>query len=62
MAGEQCIPFCKSNRPGKILDIATVHPYAAVGEEELEAVPVAPDIGKLFAEPGFGRDAAVLLP
>jgi hypothetical protein len=51
----------QGNRPGEILDTVAVHLDAAVGEEELEAVPVAGDIGELLAESGLGRDAGALL-
>ena len=51
----------QSNGPGEIFDAVAVHLDTAVGEEELEAVPVAGDIGELLAEAGLGRDAGALL-
>ena len=47
--------------PGQILDTVAVHLDAPVGEEELEAVPVAGDVGELLAELRLGRDAGALL-
>ena len=35
----------QGNRPGEILDTVTVHLDAPIGEKDLEAVPVAGDIG-----------------
>ena len=43
------------SRPGRIIDITIVHPYATVGEEELVALPVVTDTDKHFAEPGLGE-------
>ena len=60
--GLRIIRFSRqSNRPGEILDAVAVHLDAPLGEEELEAVPVAGDIGEFLAEPGLGRDAGALL-
>ena len=61
VACEQRVFSRQGNRPGEILDTVAVHLDAAVGEEELEAVPVAGDIGELLAESGLGRDAGALL-
>ena len=61
VAGEQCVLSIQGNRPGEILDAVAVHLDAPVGEEDLKAVPVAGDIGELFAEAGLGRDAGALL-
>ena len=43
VACEQRVFSRQSNRPGEILDTVAVHLDAAVGEEELEAVPVVGD-------------------
>ena len=61
MPGEQRVFAIQGNGPGEILRGIAVHLDAPVGEEELEAVPVAGDIGELLAEPGLGRDAGALL-
>ena len=58
MTREQRVFAIQGNRPSEIFDGIAVHLDAAVGEEFLEAVPVAGDVG----EPGFGRDAGELLP
>ena len=41
--------------------IVETHVVETVGEEELEPLPVAGDIGELLAEAGLGRDAGALL-
>ena len=61
VACEQRVFPRQGNRPGEILDTVAVPLDAAVGEEELETVPVAGDTGKLLAEAGPGRDAGALL-
>ena len=61
VACEQRVFSRQGNRPGEILDAVAIHLDAAVVEEELEAVPVAGDIGELLAEAGLGRDASALL-
>ena len=61
VAGEQRVLAIQSNGPGEIFDAVAVHLDTAVGEEELEAVPMAGDIGELLAEAGLGRDAGALL-
>jgi len=61
VAGEQRVFAIQCNGPGEIFDAVAVHLDTAVGEEELEAVPVAGDIGELLAEAGLGRDAGALL-
>ena len=62
MTREQRVFAIQGNRPSEIFDGIAVHLDAAVGEEFLEAVPVAGDVGELLAEPGFGRDVGELLP
>ena len=61
MVGEQRVFAIQSNGSSEIFDAVAVHLDTAVGEEELEAVPVAGDIGELLAEAGLGRDAGALL-
>lgn len=61
VTGEQGVFPCKDYGPQAVFDGIAIHFDAAVVEEDPEAVPVTGDIGELFAEPGLGRDAGVLL-
>ena len=61
VAREQRILSCKGDWAGEVFDTVAVHLDTAVGEEELDAVPVARDIGQFLAETGFGRDADAMI-
>lgn len=61
VTGEQCVFPRKDHGPRAVFDGIAIHFDAAVVEEDPEAVPETGDIGKLFAEPGLGRDVGALL-
>ena len=44
-----------------VFDRVGIHLEAAIGQEDLQAVPVAVDIAELFTQAGFGGDAAALV-
>ena len=60
MAREQRVFSVQSDRPDQILDLVGVDLDAAVSQEGLQSVPVTVDVGELFAEARFGRDAQAL--
>ena len=60
MTGEQRVFPVQSNRSDQILDLVGVDLDAPVGQEGLQSVPVAVDVGQLLAEARFGRDAQAL--
>ena len=60
MAGEQRVFSVQSNRPDQIFDLVGVDLDAPVGQEGLQSIPVAVNVGELFAEARFGRDAQAL--
>lgn len=60
--GRRIIHFwIEGDRPGEVPDAVAVDLDAPVGEEELETIPVAGNIGEFLAEVGLGRDAGALL-
>ena len=61
MTREQRIFSVQDQRSDQVLNIVGVHFDAAVFKENLQAVEMAGDIAKLFAEARFCRDALALL-
>ena len=57
VTGEQRVFPVRGDGADQILDIVAVHLDPAVGEEELEAVPVAGDVAELLAKQTRGLDA-----
>ena len=62
MACKQGIFAIESDGPNGPLNRVAVDLAPAVSEEDLQTIPVATDVGELFAKAGFGRDAAALIP
>ena len=60
VTGEQRIFPVQGNRAHEIFDLVRVDLDAPIGQESLQSIPVAVDVGQLFAEPRFGRDAQAL--
>ena len=50
MPGEERVLAIQGDRPDGIFDGVGVHLDAAIGQEDLQAVPVAVDIAELFAK------------
>ena len=61
MTGEQRVFAIEGDGPDGIFDRVGVHLDATIGQEDLQAIPVAVDIAKLLAQAGFGGDPAALM-
>ena len=57
MSGEQCVLPVQSYRSDHVLDAVRVDFDPPVLQEGLQSVPMAMDIGQLFAEARLGGDA-----
>ena len=44
-----------------VFDRVGVHLDAAIGQEDLQAIPMPMDVAELFAKTGFDGDAAALM-
>jgi len=56
-----CIIAIEGYGSDGVFDRVGIHLDAAIGQEDLQAIPVAVDIAELLAQAGFGRDPAALL-
>ena len=61
MAGEERVLSVQGDGADGVFDRVAVHLDAAIGQEDLQAVPVAVDVAELFAKAGFGGDAGALM-
>ena len=61
MPREECILAIEGYRSDGVFDGVGVHLDPAIGQEDLQPVPVPVDVGELLAEAGFGGDAATLM-
>ncbi len=53
MPCEECVLPIESNRPNGPLDAVVVDLDAAVGQEELQSIPVFGDVGQCLADRDF---------
>ena len=60
VTGEQCILAIEGHRANEVFDVVAVDLDTTVGQESLEAVPVAVDVGQLLTEARFRRDTQAL--
>jgi hypothetical protein len=61
MTGEQRVFTIEGYGSDGVFDRVGVHLDAAIGQEDLQAIPVAVDVAELLAQSGFGGDTAALL-
>jgi hypothetical protein len=61
VSGEESILPVQGYWPDGPLDIVVVDLDAAVGQEELQAIPVFGDVGQSFAEWGLGGDTGTVM-
>ncbi len=61
MSCEQSVLAIEGDGPDGIFDRVGVHLDAAIGQEDLQALPVPVDVCKLLAEAGFGGETAALM-
>ena len=61
MTGEQRVFSIEGYGSDGVFDRVGIHLDAAIGQEDLQAVPVAVDVAELLAQAGFGGDATALL-
>ena len=54
VTGEEGVLAVQSDRPDGVFDGVGVHLDASIGQEYLQAVPVAVEIAELFTQSGFG--------
>lgn len=61
MTRKECVLPVEGNRPDGSLDAIVVDLDAAVGQEELQTIPIFGDIGQSLAERGLHRDAGAVM-
>ena len=61
MSRKESIFSIERDGPDGVFDRVGIHLDAAIGQEDLQAIPVAVDVAKLLAKAGFGGDPAALL-
>lgn len=61
MTGEQRVFAIEGYGSDGVFDRVGIQLDAAIGQEDLQAIPVAVDIAELLAQAGFGGDPAALL-
>ncbi len=61
MTGEESVFAIEGNGSDGVFDPFGVHFDTAIGQEDLQSVPVSVDIAELLAQAGFGGDPATLM-
>jgi hypothetical protein len=61
VSGEESVLSIEGYRPDGPLDSIVVDLDAAVGQEELQAIPVFGDVGQSFADWGLDRDTSTVM-